>query len=453
MRTALKIFVTVSILATAFLCGFTYDTLRDAPQNWDAARWKLGTVPPLALASLFRMATAQAQSDDLPPSDTYAAALNAIRTQYYAPAAEKEKLRVTPLTYAAIEGMLASLRDPYTVFYTPQRYRDMLNEQSGNPFVGIGARLDTSKDRRVFVVEPMDNSPALKAGLLPGDIISAVDGKSVLGVKMDDVITRIKGPENSIVRLTIERNGKPQIFKIKRAVVNQPVVDYQMEDEAAKIGYIRLDMFNEQADTEFDRALSKLEKKGMKSLIFDLRDNPGGLLNIAQDIASRFLKSGPVVWVKEKSGRVSSLDVEPDKHRGDLSAGVYPVVVLVNGNSASASEIVAGSIQDGKAGTLIGTRTYGKGLVQTIIPLTGDEAVKITTQHYFTRDKHDINVRHDEFGHAVGGSGGVVPDITVEFTEKDFAAQQDAARRAPNDRAAIRKLDPQLQKALEVLRK
>ena len=125
---------------------------------------------------------------------------------------------------------------------------------------------------------------------------------------------------------------------------------------------------------------------------------------------------------------------------------------MVNGNSASASEIVAGSIQDGKVGTLVGTRTYGKGLVQTIIPLTNDEAVKITTQHYFTRDKRDINVRHDENGHAVGGSGGIVPDVFVDFTEKDFEAQRDAARLDPQDKPAIHKLDPQLQRGLAILR-
>ena len=200
----------------------------------------------------------------------------------------------------------------------------MLQEQSGNPFVGIGARLDMTKDRRVFILEPMENSPAQKAGLLPGDIIGAVDGKSVLGVKMDDVIDRIKGPENSFVRVTIERKGKPISFKIKRAVVNQPIVDYWIEDEASKIGYIRLGMFNEQADAEFSRALGKLEKKGMKALIFDLRDNPGGLLNIAQDIASRFLPSGPVVWVKEKSGRTSSLDVESNLPQQCLEQGRIP---------------------------------------------------------------------------------------------------------------------------------
>ena len=390
MRSVLKIFVAFSILAVAFLCGFSYDALREAPGNLSAARWRLGTVPPAALASLFRAATAQGQSDELPPAETYAAALNAIRTQYYPASGEREKMGVTPLTYAAIEGMLGSLKDPYTVFYTPQKYRDMLQEQSGNPFVGIGARLDTTKDRRIVIFEPMDGSPAQKAGLLAGDVIAAIEGKSVLGVKMDDVIDRIKGPENSMVKITIERKGKPLQFKIRRAVVNQPIVDYWMEEETSKIGYIRLGMFNEQADTEFDRALGKLEKKGMKALVFDLRDNPGGLLNIAQDIASRFLRSGAVVWVKEKSGRTYSLDVEAGKHRGGLSAGAYPVVVLVNGNSASASEIVAGSIQDGKVGTLVGTRTYGKGLVQTIIPLSNDEAVKITTQHYFTRDKRDI---------------------------------------------------------------
>jgi carboxyl-terminal processing protease len=141
-----------------------------------------------------------------------------------------------------------------------------------------------------------------------------------------------------------------------------------------------------------------------------------------------------------------------DKHRGKLSTGAYPVAVLVNGNSASSSEIVSGAIQDSGAGVLVGTRTYGKGLVQTIIPLAGDAAVKITTQHYYTRNKSDINVRRDEDGHALGGSGGIAPNYMVDFTDREYEAQREVARTDPQNKAAIHKKDPQLQKGIAVLK-
>ncbi len=452
MRKVIKGIVATSIIAVSFLCGFTDDTLKEAPGNLMAAQWRITTIPTTTLAKLLAPHEAKAQDDDLPPSETYEAVLNIIRTNYFSGsnADERDKLGVTKLTYAAIDGMLASLNDRYTEFITPKEYKDMLQEQSGN-FVGIGTSLDISKDHRILVVEPIEGSPAAKVGVLAGDIIVGIDGKPV-GHDVDDVVTRIRGEEGTPVRLTVDRKGKILTFSMKRTMVSSPLVKWRMEDETNKIGYIRLDNFYEQADAQFDHALLHLEKQGMKALIFDLRDNPGGLLNMAQDIASRFLPDGPVVWVKEKNGTLHSLDVEQNKHRGRLSTGAYPVVLLVNGGSASASEIVAGAIQDGKAGQLVGTRTYGKGLVQTIIPLNGDAAVKITTQHYFTRGKHDINIKRDEDGRALSGTGGIQPDVLMDFTDADAARQRDITRDDPQNRAAIDHLDPQIQKGLEVLR-
>lgn len=452
-RNMIKGFVSVSLVAAAFLSGFTFDTLREAPRNLTAARYALETVPPSALARLFSPAAAQAGSADLPPGEVYEAALRVVREQYFAANTpnDAEKTNATKLTYAAIDGMLATLGDRYTEYYTPKEYKDMLDDQSGN-FVGIGARLELTKDKRVLIVEPIEGSPAAAAGILPGDVIVAVDGQSVIGQPVDGVISRIRGDEGTFVKITVERKGKTIPFRLKRALVQSPIVESRMEDDQNKIGYIRLTQFNEQADLQFDVALQRLEKKGMKALVFDLRDNPGGLLNIAQDLASRFLSNGAVVWVKEKSGRISSLNVERAKHRGKLSSGAYPVAVLVNGGSASASEIVCGAIQDGKAGFLVGTRTFGKGLVQTIIPLGDESAVKITTQHYFTRNQHDINQKRDADGRSIPGSGGVLPDIPVEFTEKDIEAQREVIRKDPQDKAAINKMDPQLQKALVTLR-
>jgi carboxyl-terminal processing protease len=454
VRSIIKGFVAISLIATSFVCGFTYDTLREAPHNPVAARFALESVPSTWLARFFQPLTAQAQNVTLPrPSDVYEATLRVLRDSYYSgePTTDTNKLEPTKLTYAAIDGMLGALGDRYTEFYTPKEYRAMLEDQSGN-FVGVGARLEFTDDKRVRIVEPIEGSPAAKAGILPGDIIIGVDGKSVIGQPMDAVISKIRGDEGTYVRVQVERSGKPLDFRLLRAVVQSPIVDWRMEDSNNKIGYIELTQFNEQADIQFASAVKKLESLGMKVLIFDLRDNPGGLLNVAQDVASRFIPDGPVVWVKEKSGRMSSLNVDKSKHDTKLQTGKIPVVVLVNENSASASEIVAGAIQDSQMGVLVGTRTFGKGLVQTIIPLGDDSAVKITTQHYFTRDKHDINQKRDGEGRVIPKSGGILPNHIVEVTEADVNAVQEAIRKNPQDRTAIYKLDPQLQKALTLAR-
>jgi carboxyl-terminal processing protease len=453
IRNVIKGFLGCAIVGAAFMGGFTADTLKEFVSNPAAARYRLETVPPAKLADLLRPAIAQAQSDDLPPVETYEAVLRTLRAHYYSgdAAGDRDKLGVTRLTHAAVHGMLKAVGDPYTVYYTPKEYREMLEDQSGN-FVGIGARLDTDNNHRVIITEPIEGSPAEAAGIQSGDVIIAVEGKSVLHLRVDDVIERIRGEEGTYVRLTVQRKNRPISFTLKRTLIQSPVVEWNMADEASKIGYIKLWQFNEEADRQFDAAVSRLEKRGMRALVFDLRDNPGGLFNVAQDISSRFLRSGAVVWVKERSGPMLPSYVDTSKHRGKLSTGAYPVVVLVNGSSASASEIVAGAIQDAKAGVLVGTRTYGKGLVQTIYPLADDSAVKITTQHYFTRNKHDINVKHDADGKSVGGTGGIVPDIVVPFTDAQMAAQQEQERREPRNKAASQKLDPQLQKALQVAR-
>jgi len=460
MRSLIKGFVAVSIVSTGFLCGLTGDVLHGFVQNPHTGAL-IPTVPAARVARLLAPAAAHAADGDdagLPPADTYVSVLNILQSDYYnvgAPAtakAVKPAPDTTRLTYAAIDGMLATLNDRYTEFWTPKEYRDNMQETSGN-FVGIGAQLDLTKTKQVIIIKPIENSPAIRAGILPGDIIVAVDGRAITGMDLTKVVELIRGPEGTSVRLTLQRKAKTGSFDVtmRRAVVHSPIVDYRMEDPVNKIGYISLQMFNEQADQQFDEALARLEAQGMKALVFDLRNNPGGLLNIAQDLASRFVDSGAIVWVKQKNGEMSSLDVKPDKHRSSLYKGVYPVIVLVNGNSASASEIVSGAIQDSGAGKLLGTQTFGKGLVQTIFPLdSGDSAVKITTQHYFTRNKHDINKKYDANNKQIGG--GITPDYVVEFTDKDFDAQKEALRNDPQNRDAVNKLDPQLQKADQILR-
>ena len=445
-----NIWLTGGVLAVAgaFGGGFAGDLLRQPLQ----------TIPSqvsVRVSRLFSLAPVVAQSVAIPlappenaaaPPDVCADVLNVVKSNFYSNS--RDVPDETRLTYAAIDGMLAAIKDPYTVFFTPAQYQEISDENEGN-FVGIGTRLDVNTNKQIVVVETIDGSPAQKAGLLSGDILMAIGGKSVSGKNMEAASDLIRGSEHSKITVTVSRKNRFLTFAMRRGVVHTPIVHFRMEDPAQKIGYIALLQFNEQADAQFDAALAKLEKQEMRGLVFDLRDNPGGLLNIAQDVASRFLDKGPVVWVKEKNGQISSMDVEMNKHRSALHKGAYPVVVLVNGGSASASEIVAGAIQDAHAGTLLGTTTYGKGLVQTIIPLADDSAVKITTQHYFTRDKHDINKKRDASGKQI--SGGILPDLVLASDEKAEAAQTEALRRDPQNWAASDKYDNQLQKALSLV--
>ena len=444
MRLSMRVGLATSFFLTAFLCGFNVAQFRSARRNPGALRLS----PAQAFQAFTRSLTpawARASDDgDAPaPPDTYRLALAAIRRDYVGSAPTP-----TRLTYAGIDGMLGTIGDPYTVFWTPQEYKQNMEANSGD-FVGIGARLDLTKDKRVVIIEPLDGSPAVAAGVLGGDIITAINGKPTIGMGISQVIDLIHGPEGSSVRVTVLRGKQTRTFVMTRSVVHTRIVNYRMTDPVKKIGYIGLGMFNEQADVQFDGALQKLENQGMKALVFDLRDNPGGLLQVAQDLASRFVADGPIVWVKEKNGHLSSLNVERNRHRSPLYDGAYPVVVLVNSDSASAAEIVSGAIQDSGTGILVGTRTYGKGLVQTIMPLADDSAVKITTQHYFTRDKHDINIKRDLEGRALSTVGGIKPNIEVPFNDHEVALQRDALRSDPRNMAIQDKYDPQLQRALK----
>jgi C-terminal processing protease CtpA/Prc len=315
MRTLIKGFVATSILGAAFFCGFNADALRDAPRAPVAATYHRLQVSPPALLARLRTAGAFAAVENegegrpLSPQDAYLAVLNTIRSDYcpaseFAPkptlTAAKKRAALPPgpdtvlLTYAAINGMLGAIGDRYTEFWTPKEYRENMQETSG-VFAGIGARLDVTRDKRILITEPIENSPAAKKGVQPGDIILTVDGRPVTGMEIDAVIDRIKGEVGTSVKLTLSRKGvaKPIPMTLQRAIVQSPIVEWRMEDEANKIGYVSLAMFNEQADQQFAAAVSRLERRGMRALIFDLRDNPGGLLNIAQDIASRFVARAP----------------------------------------------------------------------------------------------------------------------------------------------------------------
>jgi len=374
------------------------------------------------------------EKDNLEPLNSYYRTLGYLKDKYFGDLDTDAKL-----TYAAIRGVLRPLDDPYTRFLDPELYKDMQEKNRGE-FVGIGAQLepDLTKDGYVRIHKPLKGTPAAAAGLKPFDVILKVDGISTQGKDTDDpqkhvdkVVKLIRGKPDTPVRLTIRRRATPKPFDVK--IVREPVefeiVESQMLD--GKVGLIWLGEFNELSDTKMDRALTQLEQQGMRALILDLRGNPGGTLDAAQEVASRFLPRGKnVVIIVERGGDPEVRKVLESKHNHVFNRPGHqiPLVVLVNRTSASASEIVSGAIKDLHAGIIMGTTTYGKGLVQTVVPLRGGSAIAITTAKYLTPNGNDINKGKDR-------RGGITPDTVVEATDEDWIKQNDV----------------QLKKALELL--
>ena len=348
-----------------------------------------------------------------------------------------KEIDTTQMTYNGIRGMMGSLKDRYTRFMDPAAYKAMMEDNQGE-FVGIGAVLGTNKANQVYVVKVLPKGPAMKAKVMAGDIILRVDGHSALKKPDTDVVKLIRGEPNTKVTLTVLRKTSTETIVIPRGVVKQEIVQHAMIDPVRKIGYISLLQFNEESDTQVTAALHDLQAQGMRGLIFDLRGNPGGLLDQAQMVASRFIERGPIVWIKSRSETLQTMEnlpVDPSLHQGLKQ---FPLVVLVDGGSASASEIVSGAIKDTHSGILVGEKTFGKGLVQTIMPLADKSAVAITTQHYFTAHKNDINHK------------GVLPDIVVKFTD-DQTRKHYAFQRDHPDAFYDLKNDPQLQRGVQEL--
>ncbi|GIV07468.1 MAG: peptidase S41 [Fimbriimonadales bacterium] len=364
----------------------------------------------------------------LDPTDAFRSALAEVEAHYYGtpPAVDK-------LTYTSIDGMLGAIGDPYTRFMDPDAFRRMQEDTTGS-FTGIGALLEDAPGG-ARIVRPLPNSPAVKAGLKPGDIIVAVDGKSLERIALDDAVRLIRGPRFTDVKLTIRRDGTEEPFTvtIRRDIVESPTVDVYLEDDKNKIYRIWLQNFSEKAPAMLDRALNEIKQNSGRAIILDLRANPGGLLESSIEVASRFISGEQVVV--SVVGRQGLLERRYTL-RGRFRNLEMPVVVLINGGSASASEIVAGALRDHKVASLIGEDSFGKGLVQTVIPTSSNTAVAITTAKYLTPNGTDLNAK------VVDGKrvGGLKPDIEVKNPDDWRMTEEDRAR------------DAQLHKALEVLR-
>ncbi|WP_289130344.1 S41 family peptidase [uncultured Megamonas sp.] len=311
----------------------------------------------------------------------------------------------------AIDGMVKSLNDPHSNYLSPKMYKTLMEQTEGS-FAGIGVVMGMDNEQKIHIVGIMENSPGQKAGLQEGDEILAVDGVPVTQMAFDEVAAHVRGQAGTDVVLTIMRDNANQDITITRDNIKLKTVGHKMLDN--NIGYIQIVSFSEDTANEFNEAYNDLKNQGMKALVLDLRNNPGGLLTTCVEIAKKLVPKGEIVSIVDKQGN-------KETYSSSLEAPEYPLAVLINKNSASASEILSGAIQDTKAGTIIGNTSYGKGSVQTILPMFEDDAVKLTIAKYYTPS-----------GRSIDGTG-ITPDIEINLDENAT-------------------LDTQLDKALEVLK-
>ena len=344
------------------------------------------------------------------------------------------------LIYNAIKGTLRGL-DPHSSFLEPESYKEMQVETSGS-FGGLGIEI-TLRDDILTVVSPIDGTPAYRAGIQPGDRIVKIDGLSTKDMQLADAVKRMRGRPGTSVTITIAREGwaEPKDVPIVREQIRiQSVRAYELENG---IGYVRLRQFQEQTPTDLESAIDKLTKAGAKAFILDLRNNPGGLLTASVEVTEKFIEDGKLVVYTE--GRVRNQNMRFTAH-GKHPITNAPMVILVNQGSASASEIVAGALQDYGRAIVVGTQTFGKGSVQTIIPLSDGSGLRLTTAKYFTPKGRSIHGK------------GLSPDITVEMPKPvvTAAAKDDPDKEKPPLPSANPvddlKKDVQVQRALDVIK-
>jgi carboxyl-terminal processing protease len=385
-------------------------------------------------------------SDTLRQLELFGDVFDRVRQDYV------EKVSDKKLIEAAIQGMLSSL-DPHSTYLNPEAYNEMRTTTRGK-FGGLGIEV-TMEGGYVKVVSPIDNTPAYKAGIQAGDLITHLDGEPVLGLTLSDAVEKMRGPIGTSLTLTVLRKGQePFDVTITRDEIKIESVRYEAKED---VGYIRITSFSEQTDTGLNKAVRELKKEignKLAGFVIDLRNNPGGLLDQAVAVSDDLLERGEIVSTRGRHEETAQrFNAEP----GDITGGL-PLVVLINGGSASASEIVAGALQDHRRAILIGTRSFGKGSVQTIIPLGRDGAMKLTTQRYYTPSGRSIQAK------------GIEPDIevrqaTLEYVERTTrseadlrgALDTDGNGKKPEDKSATdgegkKAEDYQLVRALDLIR-
>ncbi|MCP9782679.1 PDZ domain-containing protein [Cyanobium sp. WKJ7-Wakatipu] len=303
--------------------------------------------------------------------------------------------------YEAIRGMLGSLDDPYTRFLDPREFKEMQIDTSGE-LSGVGIQLSLDKEtKNLVVVSPIEGSPASRAGVQPKDVIVAIDGKSTKGMSTEDAVKLIRGQAGTKVTLTLKRKAQTLELPLTRESIELHAVDHQINTSAdgVKVGYIRLKQFNATATKDMRQAVKDLEEKGAQGYVLDLRSNPGGLLMASVEIARQWLNEGTIVSTKTRDG------IRDVKRANGRALTTKPMVVLVNEGSASASEILSGALQDNNRAVLVGQKTFGKGLVQSVRGLSDGSGMTVTIAKYLTPSGRDIH-KH-----------GIDPDVTAKMTE------------------------------------
>jgi carboxyl-terminal processing protease len=302
-----------------------------------------------------------------------------------ASAESRGKLSDHQTAYVALDGMMRSVKDRYTVFLNPKDYAGLNEDLDGGDFGGTGIVIQVDDQTKYIVVENIvPDGPADKAGVQQDDLITAIDGTSTKGMTVQQASAKLRGKEGTSVSLTLSREGAAQSpIAITRAKIHELSVYEKMFP--GKIGYVELTVFGRDTGAELNAALTRLQQEGARAIVMDLRDNGGGYLDAAVAVSSKFISSGPIVSVESRASNITTLDAD------DTAIDPLPLVVLVNQYTASASEITSGAIQDSGVGTIMGTKTFGKGVVQTIFPLSDGSAVKITTARYLTPRNRDIN--------------------------------------------------------------
>jgi carboxyl-terminal processing protease len=366
-------------------------------------------------------------SSKLTGDQIFSRSYNRILTDYQKP------IKQLDLKYAGISGMVSSLGDPHTIFLPPQAAEEFSDETHAK-FGGVGARLGADP-LGAKVAAVFEDGPAYGAGLRKGNLITGVDGVSVAGMEIDSIVEKIKGKEGTTVRLTVVQQGKdkPVVVTIVRKRIITPTVEGNIIPKT-NIGYMVVTQFSEPTTSQFDHTLAKLEAQGIKGLVIDLRGNPGGLLETATDMLSRFVSNKVVVTMKFRNG-----NVETDRtSANDLHPFSYPIALLIDQDSASAAEIFSGCLHDYGKATLVGTHSYGKASVQNVFPLVDNSSAKITIARYYLPNGEDIGRKVDADG--VKTQGGLTPDVPVELTTSSLVTFGDPTS------------DNQLAKALEVLK-